>query len=396
LEQSKKPNIELFIGYLETPGITPERLEGLSIKRPHLGERAKILMPPDFPRDPKNLEELQTGYIWGEQHVKRIDMDQFMMYLDSKLSQKDFNYNLLVSKPPKKRIRFKRISAEWEPNDKILYMFRGINKGAYIQKVIKSNHNYLYTDSGYLEYVPPIKEISPGGKKYRRVVYNGMHDLGTMKSDEIFKKTEKVISTDKLKNRFRLHVGSKFDSFKLNHGEKIKRGDKILFVVPSEKVIKWYAGIPSEKLEPGEQAAMRKTKGALKERWIKEFITDIKKYTDREIVIRDKPKILERRLNPLYNTLKTGDYHCVVTYNSIASIESVTMGIPCVCLGENAGSYLSETKLENIENPYFPEINKIRDHLLYLSCMQYTAQEIINGSWYDIFTAIKGEIKAKG
>jgi hypothetical protein len=37
---------------------------------------------------------------------------------------------------------------------------------------------------------------------------------------------------------------------------------------------------------------------------------------------------------------------------------------------------LSETKLENIEEPYYPDFDKIRNHIFYLSCCQFTSEEM--------------------
>ena len=67
---------------------------------------------------------------------------------------------------------------------------------------------------------------------------------------------------------------------------------------------------------------------------------EIKKYTDRQIVVRRKPRLNKRRRNPLVEDLASGKYHAMVTFNSIASLESVMMGVPVICLGENAGSAL--------------------------------------------------------
>ena len=376
MEKSKRPNIEFFVKYL---------LES------QINKKQKRRLPPVQPPDPTSTEEYEYALAWAAQYVKKVDRDLFIMYLHIKFLNETLDYKPVLSQYENRELAQKET---WKPNKKILYLFRGINKGTYIKEVIKANMNWLYTDSGYLEYLPPLKEIHPGGKKFRRIVYNGMHDLGTMSATEVFKRTQAVIDESALKKRFRKHTGQSFDDFKLNHGEKINRGDKILLVVPSEKVILWYKGITLGK--SWDKTQLTNPKGTYIKQWKEDFIKELRAHTDKEIVIREKPPILDRRVNPLYNELKTGKYHCVVTYNSIASIESVVMGIPCICLGENAGSYLSETKIENVENPYFPEINKIRDHLLYLCCMQFKTPEILSGFWYKLFTAIKGEIKPRG
>jgi hypothetical protein len=77
--------------------------------------------------------------------------------------------------------------------------------------------------------------------------------------------------------------------------------------------------------------------------------------------------------------LKKDDIYCVVTFSSIISIEAILNGYPVITLGPNAASYLSESKIENIDNPYFPDDDKIKEHLLYLSACQFEKEDFLSG-----------------
>ena len=92
---------------------------------------------------------------------------------------------------------------------------------------------------------------------------------------------------------------------------------------------------------------------------------EIKSYTDRPIEIRPKVGRDQRTKYTVQDQLKSGNYHCIVNYNSIASIEAVTVGIPALVTGPNAGSFLSEKVLSQIDKPYYPNMKQLKDHVFF-------------------------------
>ena len=64
-----------------------------------------------------------------------------------------------------------------------------------------------------------------------------------------------------------------------------------------------------------------------------------------------------------------------MTYNSIASLEAIEVGMPAVVTGPNAGSYLSEKNLKNIDEPYYPDRKEIYEHVYYLTNCQLNSDE---------------------
>ena len=89
--------------------------------------------------------------------------------------------------------------------------------------------------------------------------------------------------------------------------------------------------------------------------------------------------------------LRSGKYHCLVTYNSIASLEAITIGMPAVVTGPNAGSYLSETKLKNIDAPYYPSSKEIYEHIYYLTNCQLNSDEFRLPMAYQVIKALQGD-----
>ena len=113
-----------------------------------------------------------------------------------------------------------------------------------------------------------------------------------------------------------------------------------------------------------------------------DFITkEVRKYTDKKIIVRQKPNRKERTLNgqTLLHQLKKDKVHCLVAFNSIAAFEAIQEGYPAITLSPNAASFLSEKELSNIEKPYFADDDKIREHSLYLSACQFNIEEFKNG-----------------
>ena len=91
--------------------------------------------------------------------------------------------------------------------------------------------------------------------------------------------------------------------------------------------------------------------------------------------------------------LRSGKYHCLVTYNSIASLEAITIGMPAVITGPNAGSYLSEKHLKNINEPYYPDTKKIFEHIYYLTNCQLNSDEFRSPNAYKVIESLQGNNK---
>ena len=234
-------------------------------------------------------------------------------------------------------------------NDDRPCVFRGLGKSPHIHKCIEKEIPFMYIDTGYFG--------NGLRKQWHRVAFNNLQTLNHRSFVEVNHILKDGLGMKNFKdifhNRFPKIMGCSYDDFKV---EECERGDKILVVPPSQKVFNHFGGDAKE--------------------YTDKLIEKIKTITDREVEVREKVGRSERLNFSVQDQLRTGEYHCLVTFNSIASIESVLVGMPAIVLGPNAGEKLSETKLENIEEPYYPDFNTIRNHIFYLSLCQFTSEEM--------------------
>ena len=212
-------------------------------------------------------------------------------------------------------------------NDKTPIVFRGMARSPFIKECLKNNIDFYYVDTGYF----PQKY-----KLWHRFTKNNFQVLNHLSSEQLSQRTDIKI----IKNKFYKIMEESFDIFKPK--KKIK-GSKILIAPPTSKVFKHYDYKVSK--------------------WISETVEKIKKFTDKEIIVRQKPRSRQVRIykDKFLDQLKNDNIHCVVTFSSIVSIEAILNGYPVITLGPNAASYLSESKIENIDNPYFPDDDKLKN-----------------------------------
>ena len=112
-------------------------------------------------------------------------------------------------------------------------------------------------------------------------------------------------------------------------------------------------------------------------RWANKVYTELRKYTDRDIVVRTKGNSRDLIYKkPLWEDIK--DAHAVVTLTSIAGIEAARMGIPVFCHKDSAAAPIGLTDLSQIEDPIYPEREK---WLNTLAWSVFTIKEIEAGIW---------------
>lgn len=133
--------------------------------------------------------------------------------------------------------------------------------------------------------------------------------------------------------------------------------------------------------------AVSRTFGA--QTWLKTTIRNLRMYTDRPIVVRQKPgpvlnadmtKTISRKKYKYSETLEEqlGKAYCVIAYNSNVAIDALIGGIPVIC-SKNCAAYPLSNSISNIETL----IEYKRLPLLYsLSQGQYNLTEIKNGTAY--------------
>jgi hypothetical protein len=109
------------------------------------------------------------------------------------------------------------------------------------------------------------------------------------------------------------------------------------------------------------------------EGWTERTIAELKRVTDRPIVVRDKE--MQRFGRKLHEDLKGA--HCLVTHGSNAAVESVIMGCPVFVHPDSAASLVGRTDLKDIEQPLYPDREQWVRSLAY---SQFNERELVDGT----------------
>ncbi len=266
--------------------------------------------------------------------------------------------------------------------DKSPCIFRGLGKSPLIHKCIEKNIDFYYIDTGYFGNFHT--------KKWHRISKNNLQTLNHISGSEIYKKLfgltwgvkYKKDPTKAMPRTFHHKEQHIFDQrfdhmglgFRANQ-EYVRRArtNRILLVPPSQKVFNHFGGDAGE--------------------WTEKFLKESKKYTNREIVLRPKPSRGDRQNFSLQDQLIKENFDSLITFNSIASIEAIVKGFPATTLGPNAGAYLSNTDIKNIDNPKYPKQGSIVEHMFYLSLCQFTSEEMASGWAFKVINQLQGDQK---
>ena len=128
------------------------------------------------------------------------------------------------------------------------------------------------------------------------------------------------------------------------------------------------------------------------EEWIKSTTEIIKRQTDMPIEIREKgSRVYRNHEYSIYDAFDSGVY-ATVSFNSIASLESVLYGIPAFVAVPCAASPLVSNDLTQLMTPFKPEESTIKRQCYNLAYGQFTIEEMTNGAAWNI---LKNEITAK-
>jgi hypothetical protein len=216
-------------------------------------------------------------------------------------------------------------------------LIRSMGKRKLIKQCWQNQHTFYYMDSGYVGNYKSANNPN-GWKYYHRIVKNDVQH-----SDIIDRPDDRWKSLDyPIENR--------------------KSGRHILLVTPSEKPCKFY--------------------GIERDSWVEETVAEIKKHTDRPIRIRDKASRQQRITKTIFQDLD--DCHALVTYQSIAAVESVLYGVSAFTLAPTAADPVCDKDLSLIEAPTQQDRDKIYKWACHLAYGQFHIEEFKNGSAYKL------------
>jgi hypothetical protein len=213
-------------------------------------------------------------------------------------------------------------------------VLRGITKGKIMKACWETGRDFYYIDTGYFG--------NEKGKLYHRITKNNVQNFGPI--------------IDRPGDRFS-QTGQRLKKFR-------RDGSKILLAPPSQKLLKFY------------QIDL--------ETWMAETIAEIKKYTDREIVVRHKQLRKIRSTTDTIQMALADDVYCLVTYSSIAAGEALLCGKPAITLGPNVAAPLCSTNISEIESINIPSLDQVDAWARHLAYCQFTRAEMENGTAWNI------------
>ena len=215
---------------------------------------------------------------------------------------------------------------------------RGILKHKLMQRCWDDGRDFYYVDTGY--FGNEISNANPNGWKYwHRIVKNNLQHTNIVNKPQ-----------------------DRFDQFHKKFNPWKKTGSKILIAAPDEKPCKFY--------------------GIDQETWIQQTVDTIKCYTDRPVVVRKRsPNRIDRIAHDTLQQALDNDVFALVTFNSVAAVESVFHGIPAFTLAPaNAAGPVALQDLSQIETPYYASMDRLLTWASHLAYGQFHVREMNNGT----------------
>ena len=184
-------------------------------------------------------------------------------------------------------------------SDKSIRVFRGITRIATIKQCLDNNIDFYYIDTGYMGCYPQ--------KNWHRFTKNNFQTLDHLNYAQL----DFLTDIGLLKNRFSKIMKIDYDSYK---PKRPINGESILIIPPSAKVLRCLT--------------VNGHTDFTQEEYIDFVSKEIRKYTDKRIIVRQKPNRDERtkKGQNLKDQLIKDKVHCLVAFNSIAAFEAIQDG----------------------------------------------------------------------
>ena len=244
------------------------------------------------------------------------------------------------------------IEKGWIDEGKNVHFFWGLagNNLKELNKCIEKGEEWWYVDVGYLthqitRYPEPI--IHDYDKTYFRICKGNIHTIQC-----------KVGDGTRLQQLENKGIDVEFKGW--DTGET-----KHILLCPSSPMVTYHIN------------------GITQDEWVKEVTKQIRKYTDREIKFRNKPRPGNEWWNKsILDDLKGA--HCLVTNMSLAAVDAVMNMVPAITHQRNVASFITSRDISKIEKPMRPGRKTMNEWLKMISDNQFTLEEIGNGLAYEV------------
>jgi len=229
--------------------------------------------------------------------------------------------------------------------DRNRLVLRGILKHKIMKQCLEDGNDFYFMDSGYVGNNVGVRN-SQGIKHYHRIVLNDLQ--------------HRII---------RPRPSDRWDRLGVTPHPR-RYGHKIIVAAPDEKPCKHY-GIDQQK-------------------WIQETVDTIKQHTDRPVVVRERaPKREDRVLNEPLSQVLEQDVHALVTFNSVAAVESILAGVPAFVLApSHVAEPVANRDLAMIEKVFYPDQDLLMAWCHSMAYGQYHVKELKNGTAFRMMQEI--------
>jgi len=221
--------------------------------------------------------------------------------------------------------------------DRNQLVLRGILKHKIMKKCLEDGNNFYYMDSGYVGNNVGIRN-KHGIKFYHRIVPNDLQH-----------------------STIRSRPSDRWDRLGITPHAR-RYGYRIIVAAPDEKPCKYY--------------------GIDQQQWIEETVAEIKRHTDRPVEVRERaPKRADRVLNEPLSQVLEQDVHALVTFNSVAAVESILAGVPAFVLApSHVAAPVANRDLSKMESVFYPDRDLLMAWCHSMAYGQYHVKELKNGT----------------
>ncbi len=222
-------------------------------------------------------------------------------------------------------------------------VLRGIMKHNIMKRCWKDGRNFAYVDTGYFGNRPSSSNPQ-GWKFWHRIVWNDLQH-----------------------NKIIPRTADRWERLGIKMQPRRTTGTKILITAPDEKPCVFY--------------------GIDLQQWIDSTVNTLKQLTDRPIELRQRAKNvvkLNRGDNGSFESA-VADAFAVVSFNSVAAVESVMMGVPVFVLAPTSAALpVANTDLGNINQPWYPDDDLREAWARHLAYGQFHVKEMESGQAHRI------------
>jgi hypothetical protein len=229
--------------------------------------------------------------------------------------------------------------------DRNQLVLRGILKHKIMKQCLADGNNFYYMDSGYVGNNLSRKNIQ-GIKQYHRIVLNDLQH-----------------------RTIRQRPSDRWDSLGITPDAR-RYGYKIIVAAPDEKPCRYY--------------------GIDQQQWIQDTVAEIKKHTNRPVEVRERAALrIDRVMNQPLSQVVTQDVHALVTFNSVAAVESILAGVPAFVMApSHVAEPVANRELSKIENPFYPDRDLLMAWCHSMAYGQYHVRELTNGTAFRMMQEI--------